>query len=597
MRANFVREAYISQYFVTKQPHVSWQVQGPKPLLLQSHKENRTHCQFFSSSSTSLSSPPKFIKKYDLLSKCQSHFQYRSMASNLDPKELGGINQTQIKSFLKQKNVHFHEDFSYLIIQIPSHLLTGEKVSVSWSDIDESVVPVYLNKTTGTFVSPDLGIGGDWTLIQEFIKVWSHNRISPKKAQKLPSIPSLLPKDQDQIPGIDLWNKSQTIDSLIPEDFKVLLKKFKLNTKQYKLEFFVKFEARVLHENDEPIQILFPVKYINNEIIGFRRLYICPHENDVKEETLAQFNPKSPNLCRIMPFPHNLNATKKCQHIVLVSSILDSLLISGNSDIIPVALGEGMTSLPPDHLPFLHDFKLTFWFPDTGSSFDASRSFAKKIGESRCRQISRDIPQASMMGKNFPKADLSDFIRKNSKECSHESITTFEALRHDIYVELVSAEEVKGIRWKRLTDLNDLMQGFRRGELTIFSGRTGTGKTTFMSEYSIDLCSQNVTTLWGSFEVKNTRLAKMQLKQYSGIELEENIEEFDKWANLFQKLPMYYLTFHGSQEVNKVLDAMAHAVYLYDIAHVIIDNLQFMMGTNTRVDRWLAQDEVSFRSF
>ena len=92
--------------------------------------------------------------------------------------------------------------------------------------------------------------------------------------------------------------------------------------------------------------------------------------------------------------------------------------------------------------------------------------------------------------------------------------------------------------------------GFRRGELTIFSGRTGQGKTTFLSEYSVDLCMQNVTTLWGSFEVKNTRLAKMHLQQFSGVNLEENINEFDKWADLFTKLPMFYLMFHGANEVS-----------------------------------------------
>ena len=32
---------------------------------------------------------------------------------------------------------------------------------------------------------------------------------------------------------------------------------------------------------------------------------------------------------------------------------------------------------------------------------------------------------------------------------------------------------------------------------------------------------------------------------------------------------------------------MQHAVYLYDINHVIIDNLQFMMGQeNLSVDKW-----------
>ena len=62
---------------------------------------------------------------------------------------------------------------------------------------------------------------------------------------------------------------------------------------------------------------------------------------------------------------------------------------------------------------------------------------------------------------------------------------------------------------------------------------------------------QNVTTLWGSFEVKNSRLAKMQLKQFSGVNLEENLDSFDKWADLFQKMPMFYMTFFGANEVSK----------------------------------------------
>ena len=61
---------------------------------------------------------------------------------------------------------------------------------------------------------------------------------------------------------------------------------------------------------------------------------------------------------------------------------------------------------------------------------------------------------------------------------------------------------------------------------------------------------QNVTTLWGSFEVKNSRLAKMQLKQFSGVNLEEHLDSFDKWADLFQKMPMFYMTFFGANEVS-----------------------------------------------
>lgn len=47
---------------------------------------------------------------------------------------------------------------------------------------------------------------------------------------------------------------------------------------------------------------------------------------------------------------------------------------------------------------------------------------------------------------------------------------------------------------------------------------------------------------------------------------------------------------------------MSHAVYVHDISHVIIDNLQFMMGTsneNSSLDRYHRQDQIigSFRRF
>ena len=45
---------------------------------------------------------------------------------------------------------------------------------------------------------------------------------------------------------------------------------------------------------------------------------------------------------------------------------------------------------------------------------------------------------------------------------------------------------------------------------------------------------------------------------------------------------------------------MSHAVYMYDIAHVIVDNIQFMMGMEAgRVDRFFHQDQIiaAFRNF
>ena len=51
------------------------------------------------------------------------------------------------------------------------------------------------------------------------------------------------------------------------------------------------------------------------------------------------------------------------------------------------------------------------------------------------------------------------------------------------------------------------------GELTLVSGYTGRGKTTWLSEYSIDLAECGIKTLWGSFEVRWERLIAIQAGQ------------------------------------------------------------------------------------
>ena len=47
-------------------------------------------------------------------------------------------------------------------------------------------------------------------------------------------------------------------------------------------------------------------------------------------------------------------------------------------------------------------------------------------------------------------------------------------------------------KWHRFEPLNKLLKGLRPGELTILSGATGVGKTTFLCEYSLDLAIQGV---------------------------------------------------------------------------------------------------------
>lgn len=164
--------------------------------------------------------------------------------------------------------------------------------------------------------------------------------------------------------------------------------------------------------------------------------------------------------------------------------------------------------------------------------------------------------------------------------------------RNEVYQEIIQSKDVAGVRWRRFPILTELLKGHRRGELTIFTGPTGAGKTTFLSDYSLDLCTQGVRTLWGSFEICNVRLAKRMLHQFSGVDLDKEPHKFEAIADDFEKLFMFFLAFHGQQNVADVLDvrnlfkwitwvlkkywlfiifilfqAMSHAVYVHDISY------------------------------
>lgn len=187
-----------------------------------------------------------------------------------------------------------------------------------------------------------------------------------------------------------------------------------------------------------------------------------------------------------------------------------------------------------------------------------------------------------------------------SRLLSHKAIVTFENMRQEVFSEFAHYKQVAGVQWKRFAKLNQLLKGHRRGELTVLTGPTGSGKTTFMSEYSLDLCMQGVNTLWGSFEISNVRLMKMMMQQFAGKSIAKHLDEFDEIADEFTALPMYFMMYFGEEQISKVLEAMSHAVYVHDIGHVILDNLQFMMGMDfTEKNRFFRQDQIvaKFRKF
>ncbi|XP_022089225.1 twinkle protein, mitochondrial-like isoform X2 [Acanthaster planci] len=288
--------------------------------------------------------------------------------------------------------------------------------------------------------------------------------------------------------------------------------------------------------------------------------------------------------------------------MVLVAGVLDALAVHQMTGGTVLALPNGSASLQQELLPLLEQFhKITLWFGNDMRSWEAAKQFARKLNTKRCyfiRPLDCHPPALVALQQGLSLGS----ILKQANPVSHKSIVSFRSLREEVLGELSHSEQVAGVKWKRFPLMNKLLKGHRRGELSVFTGPTGSGKTTFMAEYSLDLCTQGVNTLWGSFEIQNVRLAKVMLTQFAQVNLEKNLDKFDKWADKFEMLPLYFMTFHGQQTLKAVIEAMSHAVYVHDIEHVIVDNLQFMVGYSDKqfmLERFAMYDHIiaAFRKF
>jgi twinkle protein len=124
-----------------------------------------------------------------------------------------------------------------------------------------------------------------------------------------------------------------------------------------------------------------------------------------------------------------------------------------------------------------------------------------------------------------------------------------------------------------------MVKGLRNGEFTLVTGASGSGKTTFLSQLSIDFCRQGVPTLWGSFEIKNEILAHTMLSQYSLQKFSQQKEQLAlKYLEDFEHLPLHFMNFYGSTSMEDVFQTLEYAVRQHDIRLICIDNMQFMLS-------------------
>ncbi|XP_026194177.1 uncharacterized protein LOC34619093 [Cyclospora cayetanensis] len=268
--------------------------------------------------------------------------------------------------------------------------------------------------------------------------------------------------------------------------------------------------------------------------------------------------------------------------ICIAEGEFDAMAIWQQTGMPTVSVPVGANSLPPYLLPFFERFKSIYlWFDEDSAGREGADLWASKLGISRCHvvrhtdEILEHLRQrlqtpGKALAEDKTEEDEEEEMRipKDANECllagldlrtllcsarrvPHQQILTFQDLRSRVMHELVEPAATRGLQSATLPAFTAILGGFRRGELSIWTGGTGAGKTTALSQLSLDFCSQGVPTLWGSFEVNNIRLLRMMMLQFSDGVAGASRKDFSRVADSFAQLPLWLLRFHGSTSVEE----------------------------------------------
>ena len=209
--------------------------------------------------------------------------------------------------------------------------------------------------------------------------------------------------------------------------------------------------------------------------------------------------------------------SENSKSVCLTEGEFDAMSVYQSTNIPSISLPNGVNHLPLELIPLLEQFDMIYlWLDADNLGRQNALNFAKKLGSKRTLIIDsrRDDPNGPKDANDAMREgyDLFDFFRR-AYAVSEKNVASVKDMQKAIMDNIYHRNKLMGIPSSCFDFYNKTTKGLRRGEFSILTGPTGSGKTTFLSQLSLDMAQQGVPTLWGSFEIKPELLATTMLHQ------------------------------------------------------------------------------------
>lgn len=318
-----------------------------------------------------------------------------------------------------------------------------------------------------------------------------------------------------------------------------------------------KFGCVTGHLHGKSPMIAFPIRDLDGTIVDYKyRL------RDGKEKPWKNFQRATdcPGL-----FGLHL-ADMGMRQLILVEGELDAILLhqlgAMNVVSVPNATDMGWIDRLWDTLHEVSEFYLAYDMDTAGEQ--GAAECAKRLGIERCRRIK--MPYKDPLEWFDKGMTLRDFVHAqlNSVEYRPGKLLKLSEIMDEIFAPPSELERGDMCQWPTV---NRILRGFRGGEMTLWAGDDGTGKSTLLFNLLLHLALSSIPVCTGSFELRPIRQGRWLRDMVGGD------------RNTLELVGQYYWLINhvGNIDPDELLKAYIYCAKRYEVRHFLTDSM-LMLG-------------------
>ena len=273
--------------------------------------------------------------------------------------------------------------------------------------------------------------------------------------------------------------------------------------------------------------------------------------------------------------------------IVITEGEMDCLAVyeSGYDNVVSIPFGTNNMDWVNECWEFLNKCtEVILWFDSDTAGQKAVSEVARKIGLHKCRIVNSEYKDGNVC------------LYKDGKQKVIELIESSDFIPID---NLSRLSDCKGKQIDRILFGNQFLDfflgGCRMGELSVWTGKRGSGKSTILNQTLVDSVDQECKCFLYTGELNNSKAKQWIDRQIAGeryivtyIDDLTHREEYGVHPDILPIIEDWYKDYifaygdEGEDDIESLIEVMEYAYKRYNCKRFIIDNLKTLRVTESR---------------